>query len=756
MKLELTVKVAISALLLAGCGQSDKGQLPVGDIRGPVETVQHEVSQDAAGDNDAEQCHAQCSGKECGNDGCGGECGQCDLGFSCSGGDCVQVACEGAAVSLAGEFSNSISPIVFDSVAVEVLHKRDVDEWEDGCISAVTMVLKSGTGCTLTIEAGEHFNLDGFLHIENLTFEADSQCPGFPDDVEGLYADLTGMVTAGLELGVTDVPGYDVPKSCLNTTFEVHLEGILSEGGGGKELQVLPTLLVVDGDFLSTGEYPLTCPCQPSCVDRECGDAGCGLSCGGCACGEACINGTCAFNACEGKDCGSDGCSGDCGTCTEFSGSFCGAGQQCQCEAECDGKECDDDGCGGECGSCECGESCVQGACELGACLGKECGDDGCGGSCGTCIGGQQGCVAGKCQCVPNCEGKACGPDGCGGKCGICDTYCISGPYECCEADCTNKACGDDGCGGECGVCDCGEKCLAGTCENWTCEGMNCGDDWCGGTCGVCTGCGNGCVEGTCMFVGCSGKDCGSDGCGGNCGVCEGGFQCAAGTCLDIGMAWVSIPAGSFLMGCSPGEEACKANEKPPHNVLVSAFEMLETEVTESQFEAVVGGNPSCDFGAGGGPDSPVECVTVTDALAFCNAFEARLPTEAEWEYAARAGAVSTYACGPEIVCLDDVAWHSTNSGSHKHDVAMKTPNSFGLYDMQGNVWEWTQDCWHATYDGAPQVGFPAWSNDCDEAYSVIRGAGYGHTAKPYFRASFRMAALTFGDYLGFRCVRSK
>ena len=533
MRIELLPMLAAITIFSTGCGEQGKGQLPSTDITGLAETIRQDGYLDAVRKTDDGKCQPQCAERECGDDGCDGECGKCELGSSCAQGECVQIACEGGPASLDGEFSNSLSPVLFDSVSVEVFHKRDVDEWEDGCISAVTMVFKKGPGCTLTVHAEESFNLDGLLVIQNLTFEADSQCPGFPDGVEGVYSDLSNMKIAGVELGVTDVPGNDVPESCLNTTLKVHLEGILAEAGGDKELQVLPTQLVVDGDFLSTGDYTQTCPCQPSCADKECGDAGCGISCGGCACGETCITGTCAFSACDGKECGTDGCGGDCGECSEFPGSVCSVDQQCECEAECAGKVCGDDGCGGECGSCECGESCVQGACKSGTCTGKECGDDGCGGSCGTCTGMQQGCVAGQCQCVPDCDGKACGPDGCGGNCGVCDTYCVEGSYECCEPDCEGKGCGNDGCSGNCGTCGCGNKCVGGECQFEACLGLECGSDGCGGSCGSCLG-QDECIGGHCECQpGCIDKECGDDGCNGSCGAC-GGVQeaCEQGSCV--------------------------------------------------------------------------------------------------------------------------------------------------------------------------------------------------------------------------------
>ena len=101
------------------------------------------------------------------------------------------------------------------------------------------------------------------------------------------------------------------------------------------------------------------------------------------------------------------------------------------------------------------------------------------------------------------------------------------------------------------------------------------------------------------------------------------------------GVNWVPIEGGSFVMGCSPDDGACMEDEKPAHTVTLSSFQILETEVTEAQYEAIMEHNPSCDYGDGGGPFSPVECVHWFNAKAFCEAIGGRLPTEAEWEYVA-------------------------------------------------------------------------------------------------------------------------
>jgi formylglycine-generating enzyme required for sulfatase activity len=190
--------------------------------------------------------------------------------------------------------------------------------------------------------------------------------------------------------------------------------------------------------------------------------------------------------------------------------------------------------------------------------------------------------------------------------------------------------------------------------------------------------------------------------------------------------------------------------------VTVAAFEMLETEVTEGQYEAVIGGHPSCHYGGGGGAGSPVECVTWFEAKAFCEAVGGRLPTEAEWEYAARGGTTTKYYCGDSSSCLDGIAWYDSNSGGHKHDVKGKDPNGYGLYDMTGNVWEWVEDCWHDGYSGAPSVGYPAWDTGCSGSFRGFRGGPFYGNGDELLSVSDRFAGPPWYDdgFVGFRCAR--
>ena len=159
------------------------------------------------------------------------------------------------------------------------------------------------------------------------------------------------------------------------------------------------------------------------------------------------------------------------------------------------------------------------------------------------------------------------------------------------------------------------------------------------------------------------------------------------------GLTYVWIPPGRFTMGCSPGDGECDADEKPAHRVTITkGFWIGQTEVTQEAFQRAMGSNPSHFQGT----SLPVDTVSWNEAQRYCEAVGMRLPTEAEWEYAARAGSTGArYGDGA-------IAWHAGNSGGQTHEVAQKQPNTWGLYDMLGNVWEWVAD-WYADYAAGSQ-----------------------------------------------------
>ena len=185
----------------------------------------------------------------------------------------------------------------------------------------------------------------------------------------------------------------------------------------------------------------------------------------------------------------------------------------------------------------------------------------------------------------------------------------------------------------------------------------------------------------------------------------------------------VQIPPGSFTMGSDKSSD-----EKPPHTVYIRSFLMGRTEVTQKQWLDVMGSNPS-GFAACGS-ECPVESVGWDEVQQFISKLNQktgqkyRLPSEAEWEYAARAGTTTEWSHGNDESKLGNYAWYDVNSGRKTQEVGQKLPNAFGLYGMHGNVFEWTQDCWHENYAGAPTDG-SAWTTGCSSSNRVLRGGSW-------------------------------
>lgn len=226
-----------------------------------------------------------------------------------------------------------------------------------------------------------------------------------------------------------------------------------------------------------------------------------------------------------------------------------------------------------------------------------------------------------------------------------------------------------------------------------------------------------------------------------------------------IGMELILIRSGEFQMGSNDGQW----DEKPVHEVaIVKPFYMGRYEVTQAQWRAVMGNNPSRSQG----DDLPVEQVSWDDAISFCQKLsqmtgqEYRLPTEAEWEYAARGGSTTSYSFGNDVGQLGDYAWFRENSGSQPHPVAQKKPNRFGLHDMHGNVYEWCSD-WYSSnyYAECQQQGVMTDPQGADSTRSQRRvnrgGSWYGaaDTCKSANRASSPASTRLFA--IGFRVVMS-
>jgi formylglycine-generating enzyme required for sulfatase activity len=214
------------------------------------------------------------------------------------------------------------------------------------------------------------------------------------------------------------------------------------------------------------------------------------------------------------------------------------------------------------------------------------------------------------------------------------------------------------------------------------------------------------------------------------------------------GLNYVWIPPATFRMGCSPGDGECIADEEPAHNVTVTTgFWIGQTEVTQEAYQKITGSNPSHFKG----PKLPVETVSAKEAAAYCQAVGGRLPTEAEWELAARGGVPSA-----RYGSTESVAWYLGNAGGKTHEVAQKQANAFGLYDMLGNVMEWASD-WYV--DKLPAVDVDPKGPAPLAARALSRAVRGGSWVDPAWaqRASFRAGPGAIGDFreegIGFRCA---
>ncbi len=225
----------------------------------------------------------------------------------------------------------------------------------------------------------------------------------------------------------------------------------------------------------------------------------------------------------------------------------------------------------------------------------------------------------------------------------------------------------------------------------------------------------------------------------------------------SIGMRLVLIPTGSFNMG-SPEEEAGRRSNETLHKVTISeSFYLGQFEVTQDEYEKVMGTNPSSIKGA----KHPVETLCWEDAVSFCKKLSElpeekaagrvyRLPTEAEWEYACRASSETPYSFGDSAELLRDHTWYAENSQNQHHPAGQKKSNRWGLYDMHGNVYEWCDD-W---YDyPSRSVGDP--QGPIRGSERVIRGGSWVVANESHFRSAHRSTYVPTdrSPMLGFRVV---
>ena len=224
------------------------------------------------------------------------------------------------------------------------------------------------------------------------------------------------------------------------------------------------------------------------------------------------------------------------------------------------------------------------------------------------------------------------------------------------------------------------------------------------------------------------------------------------------GIEMLLIPGGTFTMGCSPSNSyVCNSDDNPTHQVTLSkAFYLGKTEVTQAQWQAKMGNNPSS---FSGNANNPVEQVSWNDIVGFNTATGLRLPSEAEWEYACRGGTTTAFHSMPgypngtnDDSLLGNIAWFYPAAGSTTHAVAGKAANAFGMYDMSGNVWEWCND-WYGSYAAGNTTDPAGPSSGSDR----VRRGGLWNKYSGYCRSSDRSSCAPGGGYvgLGFRVART-
>jgi formylglycine-generating enzyme required for sulfatase activity len=242
--------------------------------------------------------------------------------------------------------------------------------------------------------------------------------------------------------------------------------------------------------------------------------------------------------------------------------------------------------------------------------------------------------------------------------------------------------------------------------------------------------------------------------------------QCDEKTSISnsIGMTLVLIPAGEFLMGSPEADRDAQDDERPQHPVRITRpFYLGATEVTQGQYRALMGENPSFFKGS---DDLPVERVSWNDAIEFCNKLSEReglkpyyqggertesaaegyrLPTEAEWEYACRAGSNARYNFGDDAGALASFGWCDATSGNATHPVRQKRPNDWGLFDMHGNVWEWCGDAYDAGYYRKSKTADPAGPLEAESR--VNRGGAW---SSPPLKARSAFRRMSKPDLRGF------
>jgi N-acetylneuraminic acid mutarotase len=478
----------------------------------PVTFCEHGCADEACLDP---TCTPICTGRRCGDDGCGGSCGTCDDDERCLDGRCVDEAGCGDAICADSE-DCSTCPADCGACCGDGECAQD-----ESCANCpIDCTCPEGELCN--VAAAECVIGCEPLDCDTVECGGDG-CGGNCGACEGDQICSTGACIDPPAVCGDDAcePGescLDCPADCGFCCGDLRC---LSEHG--EDCATCPADCGCGLDErCNIAERACRPACVPDCDDRVCGDDGCGATCGECQDAVCDANGRCGPPP---PRCGDDTCNldEDCSTCPADCGTCCGDG------------------------TCRGGESCATCPADCG------CRDD------ELCDVPARVCIAAGCE--PACQGRICGPDGCGGTCGACDPGELCDPdrgrcFVPCAPQCAGRNCGDDGCGGDCGTCNGADICNDGRCAppcQPLCDGRSCGDDGCGGTCGACLAAER-CIDGLCLGGGfrcdcAAGQVCLAGRCrpaGDACGparpdgLCDNGADCVAGTCLDAGL------------GCSP------------------------------------------------------------------------------------------------------------------------------------------------------------------------------------------------------------
>ena len=807
------VLVVCAVLLLAGCGSGksigdgevaaadastvdrsrsfDTGLPELPPVTGKdVIDVSTETLELTADDNidTTDVCIPDCADKECGDDGCGGECGHCDDGNVCNG---VETCDAGLCIAGKTLACDDDKPCTLDECNAQAgcQHTEQDGPCDDGnpCTEDETCVTGICTGGTkIVCDDNNPCTTDACSTVEG--------CIAIPNSAgcnEGDPCTVGDQCVDG-----ACQPGEDVCFPCQSDLDCLQYDDgnlcnglVVCEGGLCEAL----------ADSAVVCQQPangcLVVECDPEsgeCIDSElpgmifCDDGNL------CTLDDICVDGVCTgkpVNCQDGNNCTVDSCDSDQGCLHEplecpyqnCHTSQCVApqgecvylpvmcpedGNPCTvpaCDAETDqcalvplvcddGNQCSKDMCDGsaespetacyaiphDAYSCDDGDPTTVNECQMGVCVcvpqcqNKQCGPDMCGSGCGDCEGDQTACLEGKCICQPACEGKNCGPDGCGGVCGTCpplaNSICTSDG----QCECTPETC--DSLGAECGYHDdgCGETLNCSTCE-----------------------CGEECPFGECLFTACAGKDCGADGCGGTCGECPEEMVCDAGQCM------ANVPEGTFWMGCLLMVlGTCSLEEMPYHEVWLDPYLIDRNEVTQGAYHDCVQAGaceePGCDWQPYVTPNHPVVCIDWYNAKAYCEWAGKRLPTEAEWEKAARGPDGRIYPWGNAPPTCDLAVY--AGCAEESQPVCSKSPlgdSPYGLCDVAGNVSEWTADWMDPSYYDHSPLSNPEGPPDGTDR--SVRGSHFGNyygTLLVYRRSNCHPSLASI--FRSIRCARDE